>query len=248
MVTNHEQDWHSMNQRILVIDIGGTGVKLFLDDKKERFVSGPWLTPDKMAEHVLERVSDWEYDFISIGYPGKVVGGKVAHEPWNLADGWVEYDFTERFQRPVRIINDAAMQALGNYEGARMLFVGLGTGVGSTLIVDNVIVAVDVGSLLHPQGRTINQRLRRKNLERVGRPRWRRDVLEALPMLRNAFATDYLVVGGGNRGYISKWPEGCRRGTDRAAWRGGVRLWHTRLLDTVYIYQPTSEQPERREA
>jgi polyphosphate glucokinase len=237
-----------MKQRILVIDIGGTTIKIFLGDQKERFPSGPWLTPEKLAEHVLERVSDWEYDFISIGFPGKVVGGKVAQEPWNLADGWMGFDFTERFQRPVRLINDAAMQALGNYDGARMLFVGLGTGVGSTLIVDNVIVSVDAGSLLHPHGRTLDERLRRKTLDRVGRPRWRRDVMTALPMLQNAFATDYLVVGGGNRKYVSKWPEGCRRGADRAAMAGGIRLWHTRLLDTVYIYQPTGEQTERREA
>lgn len=229
-----------MKQRILVIDIGGTTVKFFLGEKKGRFKSGPWLTPQRMTEKLLARAQDWEYDVISLGYPGKVVSGKVAHEPWNLADGWLGYDFTERFQRPVRIINDASMQALGNYEGGRMLFLGLGTGVGSTLIVDNVIVGVDAGSLRHPRGRTLDQRLRRKALERYGRPRWRRDVLQSLPMLQYAFATDYLVVGGGNRKYIAKWPEGCRRGADRAAFTGGMRLWHTRLLDTVYIYQPST--------
>jgi hypothetical protein len=232
-----------MKQRVLVIDIGGTNVKLFLEEKKERIPSGPWLTPDRMASHVLEKVADWEYDVISIGFPGRVVSGKPSNEPYNLADGWLEYDFTERFQRPVRIINDASMQALGNYEGGRMLFVGLGTSMGAALIVDNVIVSLEPGCLPHPRGRSMEEHIRRKQLERIGRPRWRRGVLAALPVLRDAFVADYVVVGGGNRRFIAKFPDRCRRGRDRASMHGGIRLWHTRLLDTVYLYQPTGHEP-----
>jgi hypothetical protein len=228
-----------MKQRVLVIDVGGTNVKLFLDDEKERIPSGPWLTPDRMAEHVETHVKDWEYDVVSIGFPGRIVAGKVAHEPYNLADGWMSYNFTERFQRPVRLINDAAMQALGNYNGGRMLFIGLGTSIGSALIVDNVIVSLELGCLPHPLSGTLEQRARRKTLLRIGRPRWRRGMLAALPILRDAFAVDELVVGGGNRRLFAKLPESCRKGTDRASLRGGIRLWHTRLLDTVYLYQPT---------
>lgn len=237
-----------MKQRVLVIDVGGTAVKFFLEDRKDRFPSGKWLTPERMADHVLEKTEGWEYDAVSIGYPGKVVSGKPAREPWNLADGWVDYDFTDRFQRPVRIINDASMQALGNYDGGRMLFVGLGTGVGATLIVDNVIVALEPGSLAHPGGDSLEQRLNRKALERIGRPRWRKAVMEALVPLQRAFVADYVVVGGGNRKLITKWPEKCRKGNDRASWRGGVRLWHTRLLETVYIYTPAVEEHRAVEA
>lgn len=236
-----------MNQRALVIDIGGTAVKFFLEDRKDRFPSGKWLTPERMCDHLLEKTADWEYDVVSIGYPGKVTSGKPAREPWNLADGWVDYDFTERLQRPVRIINDASMQALGNYDGGRMLFLGLGTGVGATLIVDNVIVALEPGSLAHPAGDSLEQRLNRKALERIGRPRWRKAVMEALPSLQQSFIADYLVVGGGNRKLITKWPEKCRKGLERASWRGGRRLWNTRLLETVYIYSPAKEPEESRE-
>lgn len=234
-----------MKQRVLVIDIGGTGVKMFLEgEERRRFPSGKWLTPERMAAHVHEHVEGWEYDVVSIGFPGRVNAGKPAHEPHNLADGWLDYDFTKRFERPVRMINDAAMQALGNYEGKRMLFIGLGTSVGGALIVDNVIVALEPGALAHPRGGSLEEQLSRRALQRVGRPRWRRSVLQAMPALRDAFAADYLVVGGGNRKFISKWPEHVQRGRDRASHEGGIRLWHTRLLDTVYVYQPVATPSE----
>ncbi|HTN77790.1 MAG TPA: ROK family protein [Pirellulaceae bacterium] len=231
-----------MSSQTLVIDIGGTSVKFSISGEDERkFVSGRWLTPEAMVRRVLHATDDWSYDRISIGYPGQVRLGKVAHEPWNLADGWMDYDFAANFHTPVRLINDACLQALGNYEGGRMLFMGLGTSLGAALIVDNVVVGLEMGCLAHPSGGTLEERVSSKALRAAGRSDWRGAVLESLSALKNAFVADYIKIGGGNARLIRKLPEGCRHGEAQASHIGGCRLWNTRTMQSTYLYSPKAD-------
>ena len=215
-------------KRILAIDVGGSKVKFLASGETEprRIPSGRELAPAKMVERVKALTRDWDYDAVSIGYCGLVGGSGPLAEPENLGSGWVGFDFAAAFGRPVRIVNDAAMQALGSYDGGRMLFLGLGTGLGSVLILDNTLVPLELGELRHRGGETYSQRLGRAALEEAGKKAWRKRVLKLVPSLQRAFLADYVVLGGGNAKLLKEpLPPGVRLGHNLTAFRGGYRLW-----------------------
>lgn len=216
--------------RILVLDVGGTHVKVLATGHKQRveFPSGPNMTPGKMIAAVRAATAGWKYDAVSIGYPGPVVHGRPIGEPHHLGSGWVGFDFKKAFGRPVKIVNDAAMQALGSYQGGRMLFLGLGTGLGSALIVDNVLEPMELAHLPYKKGRTFEDYVGLAGLERQGKKKWGRQVNEVVRRLKSAVQADYVVLGGGNAGRLKKLPPGTRLGDNSNAFRGGYRLW-TRL-------------------
>ena len=211
---------------VLVVDIGGSGVKLKVSTGKQvrRFASGPDLTPQTTVGRVQELTADWQFDAISIGYPGTVNADGPAAEPGNLGCGWVEFDFEAAFGKPVRVVNDAVLQALGGYEGGRMLFLGLGTGVGSALVTEHVVVPLELGCLTW-KNETVWDRLGRHALEARGVDEWSRDVVGVTGMLREAFVADYVLLGGGNARKVDPFPEGARRGGNGHAFDGGCRLW-----------------------
>jgi polyphosphate glucokinase len=215
--------------KILVIDVGGTHVKLLASGHREpvKIPSGPTMTARKMVAAVKQAVPDWKYSAITIGYPGPVVHGKPASEPHNLGHGWLGFDFKKAFGRPVRIINDAAMQALGSYEGGRMLFLGLGTGLGSALIVDDVLEPMELAHLPYKNGHTYEDYIGIRGLKRLGKKKWRKHVFDVVQRLRAALEADYVVIGGGNAKLLDKFPQNARPGDNRNAFRGGLRLWHT---------------------
>jgi predicted NBD/HSP70 family sugar kinase len=220
--------------RVLAIDVGGTKVKFLASGQTEprKIPSGPEMTPAKMVEGVLADTQDWEYDVVSIGYAGLVGDHGPVSEPGNLAPGWVGFDFAAAFGKPVRIFNDAAMQALGSYDGGRMLFLGLGTGLGSTLIAENVIVPMELGQLPVLGGHTLGEELGRAGMERLGKKAWREAVETAVVMLTKAFNVDYIVLGGGNAKEFKEPPVGTRLGNNLTAFRGGFRLWHIEDVQT----------------
>jgi predicted NBD/HSP70 family sugar kinase len=213
--------------KILVIDVGGSGIKFKIWGKRQqhRFPSGRHMTPNKMVQGVLEVAQDWKYDVVSIGFPGPVIKGKPAAESPKLGKGWTKFDFEKHFKKPVKIINDAAMQALGSYAGGRMLFIGLGTGLGSALILDDVIVPLELGELAYSKNRTLDGVLGKRGLEKLGKQRWGTSVHRVIRRLRAAFRTDYLVIGGGNADLLKRLPTGARRGSNEKAFIGGARLW-----------------------
>jgi predicted NBD/HSP70 family sugar kinase len=214
--------------RILGIDIGGTKVKILatgqLEPRKMR--SGKKMTPARMVEGLKALAADWAYDAVSIGYPGQVGPQGPRSEPGNLGPGWVGFNFAVAFERPVRILNDAAMQALGSYEGGRMLFLGLGTGLGSTLISENSIIPLELGQLLYKTGEHLSSVLGRAGLARIGKDDWRDAVRETIVTLKGAFLTDYIVLGGGNAKKVKDLPTGVRLGNNLTAFRGAYRLWN----------------------
>ena len=212
---------------VLVIDVGGTGVKFRLSrsDEVRRFRSGPDLTPERLVEAVKEETSDWEYDVISIGYPGSVGGGAPVAEPGNLGSGWVDYDFAAAFKRPVRVVNDAILQALGSYRSGRMLYFGLGTGVASALVSEHVLIPLELGSLPHPRGGTLFDHFGRAGRRKLGHEAWQASVVELLPLVRAALAADYVVLGGGNGRKVELLPPLTFHGGQHDAFEGGVRLW-----------------------
>ena len=212
---------------VLVIDVGGTHVKLKASGavKARRFASGPDLTPKALVEQVHARAGDWQYDAIALGYPGAVDEDGPTAEPGNLGTGWVGFNFREAFGMEVRVVNDAVMQALGAYDGGRMLFLGLGTGVGSALITEHVCVPLELGCLPHMTGDTIVERLGRAGLKKHGKRAWRKSVAAITPVLREALAADYVVLGGGNAKEVDPLPPHTRRGHNTDAFRGGFRLW-----------------------
>jgi len=187
-----------------------------------------------MVEVVREMASDWSYEVVSIGYPGQVGDDGPRAEPGNLGAGWVGFDFPAAFGKPVRIINDAAMQALGSYHGGRMLFLGLGTGLGSTLIAERVIVPLELGNLLFPETvSTLGEMLGRRGLKRLGKKKWRRAIERVVPALMAAMLADYVVLGGGNAKQIKRPPSGTRLSNNLSAFRGGFRLWHVDDIPTL---------------
>jgi len=213
---------------ILVIDIGGTSVKLWHTGHEEhrKFESGKWLTPDDMVKETLKTVEDWKFEAVALGLPCRVSNGKVVEDPVNLGPGWVSYHFSAALGQPVRILNDACLQALGSYDGGRMLFLGLGTGVGSVLIIDHTVVPLELGELAYKPGHTFSMRLGRQALEDKGKKRWRKRVLEVVPSLQRAFMADYVVLGGGNSKHLREpLPPNVRLGHNLTAFRGGYRLW-----------------------
>jgi polyphosphate glucokinase len=212
---------------ILVIDIGGTNVKVWTtgEQEKQKFASGESLTPEKMVDGVKKITADWQFERVSIGYPGDIINGHPANDPIALGKGWTGFDFAHAFGCPVRIMNDACMQALGSYEGGKMLYLGLGTGLGTAFISDGVIVQLALGHLKLWEGETFDHYLSRAGLARYGKKRWRQAVVEAAAMMKQAFLADYVVLGGGNADEIKDLPDGCRRGGNHNAYFGGLRMW-----------------------
>ncbi len=214
------------NPRVLVVDVGGTHVKVLAMGQTERreIDSGADLTPAKMVRQVKEITKDWKYDAVSIGYPGPVIHGKPLREPFNLGRGWVGFDFAKAFGCPVKMINDAAMQALGSYEGGRMLFLGLGTGLGSALIIDGAMEPMELAHLPYKK-KTYEDYLGIRGLERVGKKKWRKYVAEITEELKDALGAEYVVLGGGNSKKLKDLPPGARLGDNENAFQGGFRLW-----------------------
>ncbi len=213
--------------RILVIDVGGSHVKFRMGPEGEirRFESGPDMSAAVMARKVRQMTKDLPYEAVSIGYPGPVVRGRIIGEPHNLGSGWVRYDFGKALGRPVRIVNDATMQALGSYEGGRMLFLGLGTGLGTALILDGAVESMEIGHAHFKRGRTFEDYLGERGRKRLGTKRWRKSVAEVVEQLKAVFEVDYVVLGGGNVRRLKKLPEGARIGDNLNAFAGGLRLW-----------------------
>jgi len=212
--------------KVLVVDVGGTHVKILATGQKQsrEFPSGPTLTAKQMVAGVKKLAADWKYDAISIGYPGPVINNRPLADPCHLGGGWMGCDFEAAFQRPVKVVNDAAMQALGSYQGGKMLFLGLGTGLGSTMIVDGVVEPMELGHLpykLH----TFEDYVGVRGLERLGKKKWRRHVADVVSRLIAALEPDDVVIGGGNVKKLKEVPKGCRRGDNANAFRGGFRLW-----------------------
>jgi polyphosphate glucokinase len=213
-------------KRVLVIDVGGTSVKILASGQSEirSFLSGPALTPLRMVSEVKKLAADWTYDVVSIGYPGPVLQGRPTAEPINLGHGWVGYDFAAAFGRPVKVVNDAALQAMGSYQGGKMLFLGLGTGLGSALIIDGEVEPMELGHLPYKKG-TYESYVGRAGLERDGKKKWRRRVADVLERLTAALRPDETVIGGGNVKKLHALPARCRAGHNANAFRGGFRLW-----------------------
>ena len=212
--------------RILVVDIGGTHVKVLATGQAERreFESGPTLTVRQMVAGVKRLAKGWNYDLVSIGYPGLVLKGRIAAEPHNLARGWVGFDFAKAFGKPVQVVNDAAMQALGSYAGGTMLFLGLGTGLGSALVVDGHVVPMELAHLAYKKA-TIEDYVGLRGLERFGKKKWREHVAFMVERFTAAMHPDEIVIGGGNAKKLKELPPGCRLGDNSNAFIGGFRLW-----------------------
>ncbi len=213
--------------KILVIDVGGTNIKVLASGKRTpiKIPSGPRMTPGIMVKAVLEATAGWEYDVVSIGYPGPVSHGRPVREPWNLGRGWVRFDYKKALHRPVRIINDAAMQALGSYAGGSMLFLGLGTGLGSTMIVDKMLIPLELAHLPYVHGKTYEEYLGEAGFRELGKRAWRRHVSRVVALFIDAFRVDYVVLGGGNSKRLDELPPNTRLGTNANAFKGGFRLW-----------------------
>jgi polyphosphate glucokinase len=213
--------------RVLVVDVGGSHVKFRVGPrgKVRKFDSGPHLTAKQMATAVTSEVPLTEYDAVSIGYPGVVVHGRIVAEPHNLGGGWVEFDFHQAFGKPVRLINDATMQAIGSYEGGRMLFLGLGTGLGATLIIEGVVEPMELGHMPYRKGRTYEDYVGERGRLRMGTRKWRKVVREVLEQLCRVLEADYVVVGGGNARRLENLPDNARPGDNSNAFKGGLRLW-----------------------
>jgi polyphosphate glucokinase len=213
--------------KILVIDVGGTHIKITATGHRTRvkIPSGPGMTARQMVAAVCAATAGWKYDAVSIGYPGPVVHGLPVREPYNLGGGWVGFDFKKAFGLPVKIINDAAMQALGSYEGGRMLFLGLGTGLGSAMIVEGAVEPMELAHLPYKNGRTYEDYAGLAGLKWSGKKKWRKRVADIVAQLKAALQADYVVLGGGNAPLIKKLPPGARLGDNTNAFRGGFRLW-----------------------
>jgi polyphosphate glucokinase len=232
----------ALPRHVLVIDVGGTHIKFRLDARGEigEFLSGPKMTPARMVRKVRRLAAGLSYDAVSMGYPGLVFRGRIAAEPHNLGGGWVRYDWAKAFGKPVRVINDAAMQAIGSYEGGRMLFLGLGTGLGATLIIDGSVEPTEIAHMPYKHGRTFEDYLGEAGRERRGTRKWRRSVADVVASLSAAFEPDYVVLGGGNAVRLKKLPRGARLGDNLNAFIGGVRLWRQAEA------QPVATRPARR--
>ena len=216
----------SSSRNVLVVDVGGSSVKILATGQREhrRFTSGPKLTPSRMVSEVKKLARDWNYDVVTIGYPGPVLHGRPMAEPYNLGRGWVGFDFASAFGRPVILINDAAMQALGSYNGGKMLFLGLGTGLGSAMIVNGIVEPMELGHLPYKKG-TYESYVGRRGLERDGKKKWRRHVDDVVAQLIAALEPDDTVIGGGNVRKLDALPSGSRAGDNDNAFCGGFRLW-----------------------
>jgi polyphosphate glucokinase len=212
---------------ILVLDVGGSHVKLLCTGQSEalKIPSGPKLTARKMVADVHKAAAAWKYTAVSIGYPGAVLHNQPLIEPHNLGSGWVGFDFAKAFGCPVKIINDAAMQALGSYEGGRMLFLGLGTGLGSAMIVDGILEPMELAHLPYKHGRTYEDYVGQRGLDRLGKKKWRKAVADVVTQLTKALEVEHVVLGGGNSRLIEELPKGVKLGDNANAFKGGFRMW-----------------------
>lgn len=221
--------------KILVIDIGGSHAKLLATGKRTplKLPSGPNLTAESMVAEVLNATAEWRYDVVSIGYPGPVADNHPIAEPVNLAaDGWVRFDYGAAFKCPIRMLNDAAMQALGSYDGGRMLFLGLGTGLGSALVRDGIVVPLELAHLPYRKGRSYEDYLGETGMTRLGVEKWSRHVADVVALFLAALTSEYAVLGGGNVRLLDELPPNARRGSNLNAFRGGYRLWQKRAFLT----------------
>jgi polyphosphate glucokinase len=215
-------------KKILVIDIGGTHVKLMISRRdKRKFDSGPGMKPRQMVTKIKAIVRGWNFDAISIGFPAPVRQGQIIKDPKHLGKGWIGFDFSKALGKPVHVINDAAMQALGSYHRGRMLFLGLGTGLGSAMAWPKTLVPLELGDLPYRDGKIIEQYLGKPGLARLGERAWKNEVRHAVRQLRRSFIADYVVLGGGNAKRFKSLPPGIEPGHNRNAYLGGVRLWET---------------------
>jgi len=226
-------------RKVLVADVGGTHVKLLVTGENEprKFVSGPGLTPQLMMPEIKRLISDWDHGAVSMGYPGPVRDGRPVSDPANLGKGWVGFDFEAAFGRPVKIINDAAMQALGSYRSGKMLFLGLGTGLGAAMIVDGIVEPMELGRLPYKKG-TYEDYVGLRGLERNGKKRWRQDVEDVVARLIAALQPTDTVIGGGNARKLKELPPYCRAGSNANAFLGGFRLWETPCASNLGAKKP----------
>jgi predicted NBD/HSP70 family sugar kinase len=215
-----------MKRKILVVDIGGTHVKLLMSRCVEReFVSGARMGPAEFVDRFKQNVRGWNFDVASIGFPAPMHNGRITRDPKHLGKGWVHFNFARALRIPVRVVNDAAMQALGSYHGGRMLFLGLGTGLGSALVWDNTLMPLELGDLPYPDDHIIENYLGIPGLELLGEKKWKRDVAYAVTQLKKSFIADYVVLGGGLVHRLRQLPKGTERGRNENAFLGGIRLW-----------------------
>ena len=223
-----------MKRKVLVVDVGGTHVKLLMSPLDERqFASGPRMGPKQFLAKFKEGVRGWKFDRVSIGFPVPVRNGRITRDPKHLGEGWIGFNFSKGLGIPVRLINDAAMQALGSYRGrGRMLFLGLGTGLGSALVWDNRLMPLELGDLPYPNGKIIENYLGIPGLESLGEKKWKREVIYAVAQLKKSFIADYVVIGGGLVHRLDRLPEGAQRGRNENAFPGGIRLWETKRNST----------------
>lgn len=214
-------------KKVLVIDVGGTHVKILEKGQKEplKIPSGPTMTAKKMVDIVKKATKGWGYDYITLGYPGPIINGNPLREPHNLGGGWVGFDFQKAFGCPTKVINDAAMQAIGSYKGGRMLFLGLGTGLGSAMIVDGYLEPMELAHLGYKKGKTYEDYLGLRGLERLGKKKWRQHVAKVAVKLKSALGADYVVLGGGNCKKLKEVPKGAQLGNNENAFVGGFRMW-----------------------
>ena len=230
--------------KVLVVDVGGSHVKVLATGRRipVKLDSGPRLSAGTMVREVKEAIRDWTYDVVSIGFPGPVVHGRPLSEPFNLGKGWVRFDFERAFDAPVKVINDAAMQALGSYEGGRMLFAGLGTGLGVAAILDGHVVPLELGHLPYHNGKSYEDYLGSNGLKRLGRRKWERHVHDVVTSLRRALICEYAVIGGGNARLLHRLPPRSRLGSNANAFLGGFRLWRDAALAAA---NPHTGRPRR---
>ena len=219
-----------MKRKVLVVDIGGTQVKLLMSPLVQRtFASGPRMQPEEMMAKLKETVSGWKFDVVSVGFPAPMRKGRIIREPKHLGKGWVGFDFARALGKPARVINDAAMQALGSYHGGgRMLFLGLGTGLGSALVWERTLLPLELGDLPYPENEIIENYLGVPGVALLGEKKWKREVIYAVTQLKRSFIADYVVLGGGNVRRFDTFPEGIEPGQNENAFLGGLRLWETK--------------------
>ncbi|HKR53859.1 MAG TPA: ROK family protein [Chthoniobacterales bacterium] len=213
-------------KKVLVVDIGGTNVKAMISrDERRKFASGGSLTPRQLHDILNGKLDDWKYDVVSVGFPAPVRNGRILCDPKNLGKGWTRFNFEKAFGKPVRVMNDAAMQALGSYRGGRMLFIGLGTGFGSALVWNGTVLPLELSELPYLTEGTIEDRVGKAGFKRVGRKTWEEDVDRILVHLQRAFVVDYIVIGGGNAKMLEHLPPAVELGHNRNAYLGGQRVW-----------------------